>query len=114
MITFELENELSTSRIFNYFALILLTSLENDLLNHIFEVYKALNQSVAKKNPHVPLRTCKHSHKKWKDNLETGIVYLYFCLNLKYLRWPYRVYIKPAKNGNFCEEMLSENDFKAF
>ena len=49
MITFELENELSTSRIFNYFALILLTSLENDLLNHILEVYKALNQSVAKK-----------------------------------------------------------------
>ena len=83
MITFELENELSTSRIFNYFALILLTSLENDHLNHILEVYKALNHSVAKKNSHVPLRTCKHSHKKWKVNLETRVVLLIFSLKLK-------------------------------
>ena len=37
----------------------------------------------------------------------------YFRLNLKYLRWPYRAYIKKAKNGNFCEELLSENDFEA-
>ena len=35
----------------------------------------------------------------------------YFRLNLKYLWWPYRVYIKTAKNGDFCEELLSENDF---
>ena len=35
----------------------------------------------------------------------------HFCFNLKYLRWPYRAYIKPAKNGDFCEELLSENDF---
>ena len=26
----------------------------------------------------------------------------YFCLILKYLRWPYRAYIKTAKNGDFC------------
>ena len=37
----------------------------------------------------------------------------YFHLNLKYLGWPYRACIKTAKNGNFCEEMLSENDFDA-
>ena len=25
---------------------------------------------------------------------------------------PYRKYIKTAKNGSFCEELLSENDFE--
>ena len=37
----------------------------------------------------------------------------YFRLNLKYLGWSYRAYIKAAKNGDFCEELLSENDFEA-
>ena len=37
----------------------------------------------------------------------------YFRLNLKYLGWSYRAYIKTAKNGDFWEELLSENDFKA-
>ena len=37
----------------------------------------------------------------------------YFCLNLKYLGWPCRAYIKTAKNGNFWEELLSEKDFEA-
>ena len=37
----------------------------------------------------------------------------YFCLNLKYLGWPYTEYIKTAKNGGFCEELLSENNFEA-
>ena len=27
--------------------------------------------------------------------------------------WPYRKYIKTVKNGGFCEELLSENDFEA-
>ena len=27
--------------------------------------------------------------------------------------FPYRKYIKTAKNGGFCEELLSENDFEA-
>ena len=27
--------------------------------------------------------------------------------------FPYRYYIKTAKNGGFCEEFLSENDFEA-
>ena len=30
-----------------------------------------------------------------------------------FLGWPYREYIITAKNGSFCEELLSENDFKA-
>ena len=34
-------------------------------------------------------------------------------MNLKYLGWPYREYIKTAKNGGFCEELLSENKFEA-
>ena len=37
----------------------------------------------------------------------------YFRLNLKYLGWPYRGYIKTARNCGFCEELLSENDFEA-
>ena len=37
----------------------------------------------------------------------------YFSLNLKYLGWSWREYIKTAKNGSFCEELLSENDFEA-
>ena len=27
--------------------------------------------------------------------------------------FPYRKYIKTAKNGGFCEELLNENDFEA-
>ena len=37
----------------------------------------------------------------------------YFSLNLKYPGWPYKAYIKTAKNGNFCEELLRENDIEA-
>ena len=44
----------------------------------------------------------------WKD----GSYCWYFRLNLKYLEWPYRE-LKIAKNGGFCEELLSENDFEA-
>ena len=45
-----------------------------------------------------------HSHKKWKDSLDTRPILLIFS---------YREYIKTAKNGGFCEELLSENDFQA-
>ena len=37
----------------------------------------------------------------------------YFPLNLKYLGWLYRAYIKTGENGNICEKLLSENDFEA-
>ena len=33
-------------------------------------------------------------------------------MNLKYLGWLYKEYIKAAKNGSFCEELLSEKDFE--
>ena len=33
-------------------------------------------------------------------------------MNLKYLGWLYRAYIKTAKNGGFCEELLSGNGFE--
>ena len=39
--------------------------------------------------------------------------YWFFRLNLKYLGWPYRVYIRTAKNCGFCEELLNANDFEA-
>ena len=37
----------------------------------------------------------------------------YFPLNLKNLGWPYREYIKTAKNDDYCKGLLSENDFEA-
>ena len=42
----------------------------------------------------------------WKHGPYCG----YF--RLKYLGCPYRAYIKTAKNSNFCEELLTENDFE--
>ena len=37
-----------------------------------------------------------------------------FHLNfLQNLGWPYKACIKTAKNGDFCGELLSENDFDA-
>ena len=33
-------------------------------------------------------------------------------MNLKYLAWPYRAYMKTAKNGDFCEELIGESDFE--
>ena len=35
-----------------------------------------------------------------------------FGSHLKYLGWSYRAYIKKAKNGGFCEELLIENNFQ--
>ena len=49
---------------------------------------------------------------KRKDSLETLTALLRFSLlNLKYLGWSHRQYIKTAKNVGFCEGLLSENDF---
>ena len=42
-----------------------------------------------------------------------GPYYWYFRLSLKYLGWPCRAYIKTSQNGEFWEELLSENDFEA-
>ena len=45
--------------------------------------------------------------------LKHGSYCWYFRLNLKYLGWPYRVYIKTAKNGHFRQKLLIEKDFWA-
>ena len=45
--------------------------------------------------------------------LKHGLYCWYFGLNLKCLGWSHRAYIKTAKNGGFCEELLSGNDFTA-
>ena len=50
-----------------------------------------------------------HSHKKRKDSLETRSVLLIFSLEREISGWPYRAYIKIARNGDFSEELLSEN-----
>ena len=56
-----------------------------------------------------------HSHEKLSGKIvwKHGPHCLYFHLNLKYLGWPYREYIKTAKNGGFCDGLLSENDSEA-
>ena len=46
--------------------------------------------------------TSGHSHKKRKIVWKHGPYCWYFRLNLKYLGWPCRAYIKTAKNGDFC------------
>ena len=54
--------------------------------------------------------TYKDSHKKRKDSLETRAVMLTFLLELELSG--VAVYIKTAKNGDFCWELPSKNDFK--
>ena len=54
------------------------------------------------------LRSIRNGKIVWKF----GSYCWYFRLNLKYMGWPYRAYIKTAKNGGFCEELLSENNFQ--
>ena len=64
----------------------------------------------------MPLAIFHHRHNKRKDSLETLVVLLILSLDLKFLGWPYREYIKTAKNGCFhcfSEEFLSGNDFQA-
>ena len=53
-----------------------------------------------------------HTQKKPKDSLETRPYCRYFRLNLKYLGWSYREYIKTGKNTAFCEGLVDENDFE--
>ena len=35
-----------------------------------------------------------------------------FLLELEIPVWPYTAYIKTAKNGSFCEELLSKNEIE--
>ena len=66
------------------------------------------------KNESIYLNFWHHNHKKQKDGLATQVVFvdIFLELELKYLGWPYRKYIKTAKNSSFCEELLSGNDFE--
>ena len=45
----------------------------------------------------------------WKH----GTYSLFFRSNLEYPGWPYREYIRKAKNSGFCEKLLGEKDFEA-
>ena len=51
----------------------------------------------------------RNGNKVWKH----GPYCWYFRLNLKYLGWTYREYIKTAKNDGFLWELLCENDLEA-
>ena len=53
-----------------------------------------------------------HSHKKRKDSLETRAVLPIFSLELDISGVAVKSKIKTAKNGDFCEELLGENDFE--
>ena len=50
-----------------------------------------------------------HSHKKQKNSLETGDTVDIFAWTWNI--WSGREYTNTAKNGSFCEELLSENGF---
>ena len=50
---------------------------------------------------------------KRQNSLEIQAVLSILCLNWKFLGWLYREYIKIAKNDDFWEDLLSENDFEA-
>ena len=68
-------------------------------LKFIKILYQFINFSIVIRNGNI---LWKHGRYCW-----------YFRLNLKFLGWPYRAYIKTEKNGGFCEELLSEIDFEA-
>ena len=68
------------------------------------------------KNKSIHLNSWHHNHKKQKNSLETQVVLLIFSLELEISGVAVqRIYTsnKTAKNGSFCEELLSENDFEA-
>ena len=47
----------------------------------------------------------------WSGNKVVS-VNIFVELELKYFGWPYREYIKTAKNGSFCEELLNGRFFE--
>ena len=74
------------------------------------------------KNESTHLNSWHHSHKKQEDDLETQIVFVDIftwnwnicfevAVHTEYIK--YIEYIQTAKNGSFCEELLSENGFDA-
>ena len=66
------------------------------------------------KNESIHLSPLHHRRKKQKDSVETRVVLQIFSLELEISEVTlHREYIKTAKNGGFCEELLSENYFEA-
>ena len=66
------------------------------------------------KNESIHLNSWDHSYKSRNRKIvrKHRWYLLIFLLELNLtLGWPYREYIKTVKNGSFCEELLSENDF---
>ena len=59
------------------------------------------------------LNYCNIFIRNGKIGWKRGVYCWYFCLNLKYLGWPYKECIKRAKSGGFCQELLSETNFEA-
>ena len=58
--------------------------------------------------------TWNHSYKKRKDSTETRAVLSIILLELEISEiFCHNEYIKTAKKGSFCEELLSEHDFEA-
>ena len=72
-----------------------------------------LLDSNAIKNESIHLNSWHHSYKKQKDNLKTWMVLLILSLELEISGVVVREYLKTAKNGDFCEEQLSDNDIDA-
>ena len=54
------------------------------------------------------LKKLIHSHKKRKDSLETRAVLLIFLLELEISGVVVQKIYQTAKNGGFCNELLSE------
>ena len=86
-------------------------SLENENVQAetFCSFYDFLYQSAAQDLVNVFLIVIRN----WKIVWKHGPYCWYFRLNLKYLAWPYREYIKAARNCGFWEELLTENDFEA-
>ena len=64
------------------------------------------------KNESIHLNFWHHSHNKQKDGLETQVIFV------DIFAWTWNIWgghskkCKTVKNGSFCEELLSENDFE--
>ena len=82
-------------------------------LKKIFPSFWTFGQQYYK-NESIHLNSWHHSHEKQKGSLETKVVFVdIFAWTWNIWGSPYRKYIKTVKNGGFCEEWLSENDFEA-
>ena len=80
--------------------------------NFLYFLHFELLASNTIKNESICLNSWHHSHKKQK--METGVILLIFCVNLKYLGLLYREYIKTANNGAFVRNFLMKMSLRLF